>query len=369
MITTNGIFLCAGITIILTHEKNTTVKISLCKLFIIFYFTCRMIFPYNLNNVLIMDVSQLIKLNYDRLGIAYDGKPRLLTGEEKDFRVACLKEELQEFIDADNLEDQYDALLDLAVFTLGTIVQQGLPFNPGFLEVMRANYQKQVGQNFNKERGSWSADLVKPDGWKAPDLKNIIDLANTLVDNDYDVFAPTNAFIDRSPKVLVLGHGRHGKDTFANMLFESLEPTSYMAAKLIMFKWYERFFPEKYSTVTECYEDRHNHRETWHEQIKAFNRSFGWNAFALEVLQKQDCYVGMRADQEYQACKTTNTFDIVFWVDRFEHEDAEPVTSMTIDFEPDTMVFIDNNQDLANLKMQADYYRIMLDSVFTKRKN
>jgi len=310
----------------------------------------------------------------------------MLAGEELDFRIQCLAEELLEFGNAKTLAEQYDALLDLIVFAAGTINQQGLSLNPGFMEVMRANYQKEVGTNPNKDRSKtgWSVDLVKPEGFKKPDVQAIIDFTRMSRSHGNDVHAPIYPLVNRPAKVLVLGHGRHGKDTFANMLFESLEPTSYIAAEVIMMSAFESYdknqadgadvpYMPRYLSPDECYQDRHNHRAFWYDEIKHYNFGYSKHAngskFAEQVLKRQDCYVGMRSLKEYYACRGLNLFDVIFWVDRFEHQPAEGLDSMNIDYDPDKMIFIDNNQDLANLRLQADYYKELLKACFSPGRN
>jgi predicted HAD superfamily Cof-like phosphohydrolase len=94
--------------------------------------------------------------------------------EEKDFRITCLQEELDEYIDAETKEDELDALLDLVVFAIGTAERQGMleVFEEGFERVMRANCTKEAGPN--KKRGSFALDLRKPEGWHAPDLSDLV---------------------------------------------------------------------------------------------------------------------------------------------------------------------------------------------------
>lgn len=94
--------------------------------------------------------------------------------EEKQFRIAAMKEELQEYIDAINPEDELDALVDLIVFALGTVDRQGWSnvFDTAFNRVMVANMAKQVGPQ--QKRGSFALDLVKPEGWEPADLTDLV---------------------------------------------------------------------------------------------------------------------------------------------------------------------------------------------------
>ena len=94
--------------------------------------------------------------------------------QEKDFRYICMAEELGEYMDAKTEEDELDALVDLVVFALGTVERQGMlhVFNEAFNRVITANMKKELGEN--KKRGSFAIDLVKPDGWEAPDLTDLV---------------------------------------------------------------------------------------------------------------------------------------------------------------------------------------------------
>jgi len=133
-------------------------------------------------------IMGLVKAMHEKFGLANDGKPWHLEPHEKAFRVKALQEELDEYNLANTLVDEYDALLDLIVFAVGTLDRQGLPLLEGFEKVMKANMAKEVGQNGEK-RGGFKRDLVKPKGWVGPEaeLKLIIDRIPTTT------LAPTPA--------------------------------------------------------------------------------------------------------------------------------------------------------------------------------
>jgi predicted HAD superfamily Cof-like phosphohydrolase len=119
----------------------------------------------------------LVKNMHRKFGLENASGPTQLTTEEKQFRIAALREEIQEYEDADNLVKQYDALLDLLVFAVGTLERQGLPLLKGFEAVMEANMAKELGQNGSK-RGGFKRDLVKPEGWTGPENKLAVILNN-----------------------------------------------------------------------------------------------------------------------------------------------------------------------------------------------
>jgi predicted HAD superfamily Cof-like phosphohydrolase len=118
-----------------------------------------------------MDIFDLVKKQLQHFQIDYAGAPRSLTTEEKRFRTCCMMEEVMEYLTHDNLEKEYDALLDLLVFALGTMVRQGLPID-GIVDVVQANLEKELGPL--GKRGDFELDLRKPEGWLPPDLSKYL---------------------------------------------------------------------------------------------------------------------------------------------------------------------------------------------------
>ena len=119
------------------------------------------------------NLQSTITKAYEKYGLAYDGPPRHLSYEEKAYRIACLQEEINEFAEAETLVDQYDAVLDLIVFAVGTLYRMGMPLQEGFDAVMACNLQKEPGNNphkSDKARAEYKGvDLVKPSGWQGPE--------------------------------------------------------------------------------------------------------------------------------------------------------------------------------------------------------
>lgn len=124
-----------------------------------------------------MNIEQAIKDFHIKYQLEYSGPPRELPEDLQLFRVKFLAEELGEYIEAiqeKNLEKQFDALIDLVYVAVGTAYLQGFPFNKGFELVQAANMLKiRVNRESDSKRGS-VYDVVKPEGWTAPDLKPLI---------------------------------------------------------------------------------------------------------------------------------------------------------------------------------------------------
>ena len=115
-------------------------------------------------------VMGLVKAMHKKFGLENTAGPHDLEEDEKQFRATAMLEELDEYVAATTLVDQYDALLDLIVFAVGTLERHGFPLLAGFEKVMEANMAKELGQNGEK-RGGFKRDLVKPEGWTAPEPK------------------------------------------------------------------------------------------------------------------------------------------------------------------------------------------------------
>jgi predicted HAD superfamily Cof-like phosphohydrolase len=92
--------------------------------------------------------------------------PKPLTSERAREREAYLTEEAVELGGAVTVEAQADAALDSVFFAVGTLVEIGIPFAPGWEEVVRANLEKRAGAN---ETRGLSHDAVKPSGFAPPD--------------------------------------------------------------------------------------------------------------------------------------------------------------------------------------------------------
>lgn len=112
-----------------------------------------------------------------------DREPHLLSEEDYAYRRDFLREELREFERAHedgDLEKAFDGLVDLVVVALGTAQMMHLPFDRGWGEVDRANRSKRLARpgDADHKRGA-REPLVKPEGWRPPDLKAALDQARS----------------------------------------------------------------------------------------------------------------------------------------------------------------------------------------------
>lgn len=152
------------------------------------------------------------------------------------------------------------------------------------------------------------------------------------------------------PKLLIIGHGRHGKDTVCEILrddygFNFQSSSKFCSEKFIYDKLKDRY---NYSSEDECYNDRHNHREEWYNLICEYNVPDP-SRLGREIFKEYDIYCGLRNAAEYYAMIDSHVFDCVVWVDRSQHLPQESQDSMTMDAEMADYV-IDNNGTLEELK-------------------
>ena len=111
-----------------------------------------------------LDVSRLLKAG-----------PMSIHDDVHNDRVTYMQEELNEFKEAESIEDQVDALVDLQYFLYGTLIEMGVDydkFDACFNIVHNANMQKKGSRKEGREVSG--KDAYKPEGWKEPDFTDIL---------------------------------------------------------------------------------------------------------------------------------------------------------------------------------------------------
>ena len=133
-------------------------------------------------------------------------------------------------------------------------------------------------------------------------------------------------------KLLILGHGRHGKDTFAEIMRDEFElkfkSSSQAASDIFLYEALRE--KHNYKTSKECYDDRANHRAEWHDLICDYNKD-DRARLAKGILEEADCYVGMRDDKEIDECMRQGLFGLIIWVDASERLPLEDKGSFNIE--------------------------------------
>ena len=158
--------------------------------------------------------------------------------------------------------------------------------------------------------------------------------------------------------LLIIGHGRHGKDTVAEGLVERMPMLSFVSSSLFVAQTVVRGDLENigidYLTLEDCYEDRVNHREFWRDSIARY--CYPPSRMAQEILADHDIYVGMRTRREFVAGR--HLFDEVIWVDRSAFLPTEPSCELTMD---DATWYLNNNYGTEDLVHEIDLLQDFLE--------
>ena len=150
-------------------------------------------------------------------------------------------------------------------------------------------------------------------------------------------------------KLLIIGDGRHGKDTVAEMLSVlgmTFVSSSHWCLERAIWPNCNGYRLPVYSSLGEAYEDRVNHRDTWKQLIAEYNNPK--DRLVMEILEDHDIYVGLRKRDEFEAAKVH--FDDIIWVDRSQHLPPEPSNELTIE---DATMVVNNNGGIYDLSKRV----------------
>ena len=81
--------------------------------------------------------------------------------------------ELREAVEANDLTEQLDALIDILVVTIGAIHSAGFDAEGAWKEVMATNFAK-IDHETGRVRKREDGKVLKPVGWTPPDLKGYL---------------------------------------------------------------------------------------------------------------------------------------------------------------------------------------------------
>ena len=156
------------------------------------------------------------------------------------------------------------------------------------------------------------------------------------------------------PKLLIIGHARHGKDTFAELLRDKLGLAFTSSSKFV---GEECIWPiwghERYPDFQSMFDDRVNHRKLWADLISAYNTPDKTRTAKTMLDRGFDMYVGMRRMDEFVACNHAKLFDYVIWVDASKRLPPEGADSNEL-IPNLAHLFVDNNGPLEALNEYID---------------
>ena len=104
-----------------------------------------------------------------KFGHPVANSPQMLEQDRAQKRYNWMLEEINEFLEADEIVEQADAMIDTMYFALGTLVEMGIEPDELFYIVQNANMSKlwPDGKPHYNEMGK----VIKPDGWENPHQK------------------------------------------------------------------------------------------------------------------------------------------------------------------------------------------------------
>jgi dephospho-CoA kinase len=154
------------------------------------------------------------------------------------------------------------------------------------------------------------------------------------------------------PKILLIGHMRHGKDTVADLLNElygyKSKSSSVAAAEIFLYDALKDKYG--YKNFMECFEDRVHHREEWFDLIVEYNR-YDKARLAKEIMKYNDIYTGMRSHEECDECIRQGVFNYVIGV-YDPRKPLEPSSSFNIDLWEKADFIIPNSGTLEDLEQR-----------------
>jgi predicted HAD superfamily Cof-like phosphohydrolase len=112
-------------------------------------------------------------IDVEAFGLMCDQVP---SDENYKMYLSLIDEEVGELFDAvaaDDKVEQLDALIDILVVTLGAIRAAGWDGEAAWKEVMDTNFAK-VDPETGKVRKREDGKVLKPEGWKAPELAQFV---------------------------------------------------------------------------------------------------------------------------------------------------------------------------------------------------
>ncbi|MEX2236115.1 MAG: MazG nucleotide pyrophosphohydrolase domain-containing protein [Dehalococcoidia bacterium] len=127
----------------------------------------------------------MVREFHEVFDVSHAHGPRPIDPETMALRKSLIDEETRELYEAMGGEDWRDVdlahiakeLADLLYVVYGTAVTYGIEIGPVFAEVHRSNMDKAPGGIVTK-RGD--GKVLKPEGWKAPDIARVIAAQSNL---------------------------------------------------------------------------------------------------------------------------------------------------------------------------------------------
>jgi len=101
-----------------------------------------------------------------------------LENKESEWLVGALREEIDEYLDAQDIVGKVDALIDLIYFAAGGLTRMGLTHeqSEAIFDIVHGANMKKAGGKKEGRAVEFELDAHKPEGWEAPEdrIKKIL---------------------------------------------------------------------------------------------------------------------------------------------------------------------------------------------------
>lgn len=157
-------------------------------------------------------------------------------------------------------------------------------------------------------------------------------------------------FANGKLRLMVMGYGRHGKDTVCEILRDTYGFTFESSSHFVAERAVRPHLAARgitYVTFEDMYADRGNHRSEWFDAIASYN-SADPSRLGRELYTEFDVYCGIRNVAEFQALIDAGGVEFSIWVDASERHPPEPSSSITVTPHMADFV-IDNNGPIDDL--------------------
>jgi len=109
---------------------------------------------------------EMVKEFHEKFGHPTSDVVKMIDADRAQKRYSWMLEEINEFIEAEDIVEQADAMIDVIYFALGTMVEMGIKPEKLFSIVQNANMSKL----WEDGKPHYNADgkTIKPAGWQDP---------------------------------------------------------------------------------------------------------------------------------------------------------------------------------------------------------
>lgn len=152
-------------------------------------------------------------------------------------------------------------------------------------------------------------------------------------------------------KLMVMGHGQHGKGTFCAIAAHEFGLKCTSSSLFACHAFIFQAMKGQYSSMAECYADRHNHRALWYRMILDFNTP-DLTRLGRGIFEQHQIYDGIRDINEFSALKSAGLFDLAIWVDASERMPKEDASSISVHRGCADLV-IENNDSQAEYEVRV----------------